>query len=85
MLTGDLVLAPTCLIIWHYLTSTAWGPLGSALASQPTSWCGRHLIWYLPLLTVSLWLQLGLPAELSRSTPFCLALLIIVLAWHYGR
>lgn len=42
------------------------------------------VIWYLLLFSVSLWLQLGLPAELSRFTPFCLALPIIALAWHYG-
>ena len=55
-----------------------------ALVSQPVNWRGRHLVWYLLLFTVSLWLQLGLPAELSRFTPFCLALPIIALAWHYG-
>ena len=83
-LTGGLTLAPTCLVIWHYLTSTVWRPLGPALVSQPINWRGRHLIWYLLLFTISLWLQLGLPAELSRFTPFCLALPIIALAWHYG-
>ena len=83
-LTGGLTLAPTCLVIWHYLTSTVWRPLGPSLVSQPVNWRGRHLIWYLLLFTVSLWLQLGLPAELSRFTPFCLALPIIALAWHYG-
>ena len=83
-LTGGLTLAPTCLVIWHYLTSTVWRPLGPSLVSQPINWRGRHLIWYLLLFTVSLWLQLGLPAELSRFTPFCLALPIIALAWHYG-
>ena len=83
-LTGGLTLAPTCLVIWHYLTSTVWQPLGPALVSQPVNWRARHLIWYLLLFVVSLWLQLGLPAELSRFTPFCLALPIIALAWHYG-
>jgi two-component system sensor histidine kinase UhpB len=83
-LTGGLTLAPTCLVIWHYLTSTVWRPLGPSLVSQPVNWRGRHLIWYLLLFSVSLWLQLGLPAELSRFTPFCLALPIIALAWHYG-
>lgn len=83
-LTGGLTLAPICLVIWHYLTSTVWQPLGPALVSQPVNWRGRHLIWYLLLFAVSLWLQLGLPAELSRFTPFCLALPIIALAWHYG-
>ncbi|STV28709.1 integral membrane sensor signal transduction histidine kinase [Klebsiella pneumoniae] len=27
-LTGGLTLAPTCLVFWHYLTSTVWRPLG---------------------------------------------------------
>ncbi|EJD6657713.1 TPA: signal transduction histidine-protein kinase/phosphatase UhpB [Enterobacter cloacae] len=83
-LTGGLTLAPTCLVFWHYLTSTVWQPLGPSLVSQPVNWRARHLIWYLLLFVVSLWLQLGLPAELSRFTPFCLALPIIALAWHYG-
>lgn len=83
-LTGGLTLAPTCLVFWHYLTSTVWQPLGPALVTQPVNWRARHLIWYLLLFVVSLWLQLGLPAELSRFTPFCLALPIIALAWHYG-
>lgn len=83
-LTGGLTLAPTCLVIWHYLTSTVWQPLGPGLVSQPVNWRARHLIWYLLLFVVSLWLQLGLPDELSRFTPFCLALPIIALAWHYG-
>ncbi|HHE5267535.1 TPA: MFS transporter [Klebsiella pneumoniae] len=26
-LTGGLTLAPTCLVFWHYLTSTVWRPL----------------------------------------------------------
>lgn len=56
-LTGGLTLAPTCLVIWHYLTSTVWRPLGPALVSQPINWRGRHLIWYLLLFTISLWLQ----------------------------
>ncbi len=83
-LTGGLTLAPTCPVIWHYLTSTVWRPLGPSLVSQPVNWRGRHLIWYLLLFTVSLWLQLGLPAELSRFTLSAPALPIIALARHYG-
>lgn len=83
-LTGGLTLAPICLVIWHYLTSTVWRPLGPSLIAQPVNWRARHLIWYLVLFVISLWLQLGLPADLSRFTPFCLALPIIALAWHYG-
>lgn len=83
-LTGGLTLAPVCLVIWHYLTSTVWQPLGPSLVTQPINWRARHLIWYLVLFAVSLWVQLGLPADLARFTPFCLALPIIALAWHYG-
>ncbi|MDI5303862.1 hypothetical protein MJN76_31820, partial [Salmonella enterica subsp. enterica serovar Anatum] len=43
---------------------TTWLPLGPSLVSQPVNWRGRHLIWYLLLFIVSLWLQLGLPADI---------------------
>ncbi|WP_252390270.1 MASE1 domain-containing protein, partial [Escherichia coli] len=79
-LTGGLTLAPICLVFWHYLANNTWLPLGPSLVSQPINWRGRHLVWYLLLFVISLWLQLGLPDELSRFTPFCLALPIIALA-----
>lgn len=82
-LTGGLTLAPTCTVFWHYLTSTVWRPLGPALVAQPVNWRGRHLIWYLLLFTISLWLQQ--PARRALPLyPFCLALPIIALARHYG-
>lgn len=71
-LTGGLTLAPICLVFWHYLANNTWLPLGPSLVSQPINWRGRHLVWYLLLFVISLWLQLGLPDELSRFTPFCL-------------
>ncbi|GHK91100.1 hypothetical protein ECZU18_06810 [Escherichia coli] len=70
-LTGGLTLAPICLVFWHYLANNTWLPLGPSLVSQPINWRGRHLVWYLLLFVISLWLQLGLPDELSRFTPFC--------------
>ncbi|OZT67885.1 two-component system sensor histidine kinase UhpB, partial [Salmonella enterica subsp. enterica serovar Kentucky] len=81
---GGLPLAPTDRLCRHYLSSTTWLPLCAPLVSQPVNWLGRHLIWYLLLFIVILWLQLGLPAERSRFPPFCLAVPIIALAWHYG-
>lgn len=82
-LTGGLTLAPICTVFWHYLTSTtaAAGPGGGVAACELAR---AALVWYLLLFSVSLWLQLGLPDELSRFTPFCLALPIIALARHYG-
>ncbi len=47
-------------------------------------WRFRHLVWYLLLFVLSLWLQLGLPDSLVRFTPFCLAIPIMAMAWRYG-
>lgn len=72
------------MLIWHYLTRATWVPLGPALVDQPVDWRFRHLVWYLLLFVLSLWLQLGLPNSLVRFTPFCLAIPIIAMAWRYG-
>ncbi|ARW81495.1 signal transduction histidine-protein kinase/phosphatase UhpB [Aeromonas salmonicida] len=83
-LTGGLTLTSTCMLIWHYLTRATWVPLGPALVDQPVDWRFRHLVWYLLLFVLSLWLQLGLPDSLVRFTPFCLAIPIMAMAWRYG-
>jgi len=83
-LSGGLTVAPACLLLWHYLSRSTWVPLGPALVAQPVEWRARHLLWYLLLFILSLGLQLGLPTELARFTPFCLALPIMALAWRYG-
>ncbi|QJJ35646.1 signal transduction histidine-protein kinase/phosphatase UhpB [Klebsiella pneumoniae] len=44
-LTGGLTLAPTCLVFWHYLTSTVWRPLGPALVAQPIIALAWHYGW----------------------------------------
>ncbi|EQB8042882.1 signal transduction histidine-protein kinase/phosphatase UhpB [Aeromonas hydrophila] len=83
-LTGGLTLTSTCMLIWHYLTRATWVPLGPTLVDQPVDWRFRHLVWYLLLFVLSLWLQLGLPDSLVRFTPFCLAIPIMAMAWRYG-
>lgn len=70
-------------MFWHYLANNT-RCRSARHWFQPINWRGRHLVWYLLLFVISLWLQLGLPDELSRFTPFCLALPIIALARHYG-
>ena len=42
LMTGGLTLAPTCLVFWHYLTSTVWRPLGLALPIIALAW---HYGW----------------------------------------
>jgi hypothetical protein len=59
-----LTLAPICLVLalsdQHHLAAA--GPCGGVAAGELAR---RHLVWYLLLFSVSLWLQLGLPAELA--------------------
>ncbi|STR42954.1 integral membrane sensor signal transduction histidine kinase [Klebsiella michiganensis] len=45
-LTGGLTLAPTCLVIWHYLTSTVWRPLGpsAGLAAGKLARAASYLV-----------------------------------------
>ena len=96
LMTGSLLTLLPVALISRYRHQRDWRTLlrqGAALIAaallQSLPWVGDREMLNALLLTltgglVSLWLQLGLPAELSRFTPFCLALPIIALAWHYG-
>jgi two-component system sensor histidine kinase UhpB len=64
-----------------HLTSTVWQPLRPG-AGLPAG-TARHLIWYLLLFVVSLWL--GLPAELRRFTRCRLAPIIALPGTTAGR
>ncbi|HFG8106896.1 TPA: signal transduction histidine-protein kinase/phosphatase UhpB [Salmonella enterica subsp. enterica serovar Enteritidis] len=67
---------------WLGQGEAAWNALLLTLTGGLTLAPICLVFWH--YLTSTTWLQLGLPAELSRFTPFCLALPIIALAWHYG-
>ncbi|EKN5276576.1 signal transduction histidine-protein kinase/phosphatase UhpB [Salmonella enterica] len=96
MIGGVLTLLPVALTS-RYRHQRDWRTLllqGAALTAaallQSLPWLGQgEAAWNALLLTLTGGLTLapiclGLPAELSRFTPFCLALPIIALAWHYG-
>ncbi|WP_064602967.1 signal transduction histidine-protein kinase/phosphatase UhpB [Photobacterium sp. J15] len=83
-ITGGLMLVPSCYLIWSYLFQKAWIPLTVNLVSRPVELRSRHVVLYAALFIISIAIQLGLPDEMRRFAPFCLAIPIILLAFRYG-
>ena len=82
--TGGLMVVPACYLIWHYLFSHQWPPLTANMAKRPVSLRWRKLCLYGLLFGGNIIVQMGLPDEMRRFAPFCLAVPIIVLAFKDG-
>ncbi|MGV2987631.1 signal transduction histidine-protein kinase/phosphatase UhpB [Vibrio sp. E150_011] len=82
--TGGLMLVPTCYLVWNYLFQSIWRPLTSNLIHQPITFQIKPIVLITLLFISSISLQIGLPDELRRFAPFCLAIPIILLAFRYG-
>jgi len=83
-ITGAIMLAPSCYLIWSYLFQNSWALLTADFIHKPIDLRNRHLLLYLLLFIASIFIQTGLPDELRRFAPFCLAIPIILLAYRYG-
>ncbi|MGO4746231.1 signal transduction histidine-protein kinase/phosphatase UhpB [Serratia quinivorans] len=84
-LAGGFTIAPTCLLLWHYLARQIWVPLEPGLIHKPVTLRLRHLASYLLLFALSIWLQQQVnAAELRRFAPFCLAIPIVFMSYRYG-
>ncbi|RTF89151.1 signal transduction histidine-protein kinase/phosphatase UhpB [Serratia marcescens] len=84
-LTGGFTIAPTCLLLWHYLARQIWVPLEPGLIHKPVELRLGHLASYLLLFAFSIWLQQQVnAAELRRFAPFCLAIPIVFMSYRYG-
>lgn len=84
-LAGGFTVAPTCLLLWHYLMRQIWVPLEPGLIHQPVRLRLLPLGGYLLLFALSIWLQQQVNAvELRRFAPFCLAIPIVFMAYRYG-
>lgn len=83
-ITAGLMLVPSCYLIWNYLFQSTWRPLTSNLIHQPIEFHYKPILLFIALFAVSISLQVGLPDELRRFAPFCLAIPIILLAFRYG-
>ena len=83
-ITGGLMLVPSCYLVWSYLFQNTWIPLTVNLVAKPVDMRSRHIVFYLLLFILNIVVQLGLPDDLRRFAPFCLAIPIILLAFRYG-
>lgn len=83
-ITGAIMLAPSCYLVWSYLFQNSWALLTADFINKPIDLRNRHLLLYLLLFIASIFIQTGLPSELRRFAPFCLAIPIILLAYRYG-
>lgn len=83
-ITGGLMLVPSCYLIWNYLFQSTWRPLTSNLIHHPFEFTVKPILLFVTLFAISISLQIGLPEELRRFAPFCLAIPIILLAFRYG-
>ncbi|AAS63534.1 signal transduction histidine-protein kinase/phosphatase UhpB [Yersinia pestis] len=84
-LVGGFTIAPTCLLLWHYLARQIWLPLEPGLIHKPVNLRLRHILWYLLLFAISIWLQYQVTeTDLRLFVPFCLAIPIVFMAYRYG-
>ncbi|MBC8953680.1 signal transduction histidine-protein kinase/phosphatase UhpB [Xenorhabdus sp. PB62.4] len=83
-LTGGVMLIPLCYLVWHYLFQKVWFPLTANLVSHRLQFRTSHITLCILLFILNIFLQVGLPNELRYFAPFCLAILIIFLAFRYG-
>ncbi|AJJ61674.1 signal transduction histidine-protein kinase/phosphatase UhpB [Yersinia aldovae] len=84
-LVGGFTIAPTCLLLWHYLARQIWLPLEPGLIYKPVNLRLRHIIWYLLLFALSIWLQYQVTeTDLHLFVPFCLIIPIVFMSYRYG-
>ncbi|OWF79308.1 two-component system sensor histidine kinase UhpB [Yersinia rohdei] len=84
-LVGGFTIAPTCLLLWHYLARQIWLPLEPGLIHKPINLRLHHILWYLLLFGLSIWLQNHVTeSDLYLFAPFCLAIPIVFMSYRYG-
>ncbi|MGM7892359.1 signal transduction histidine-protein kinase/phosphatase UhpB [Yersinia enterocolitica] len=84
-LVGGLTIAPICLLLWHYLVRQIWAPLEPGLIHKPINLRLNHIMWYLLLFALSIWLQHHITeSDLYLFAPFCLAIPIVFMSYRYG-
>ena len=82
--TGSLMLAPTCYLIWSYFFQNSWCSLTVDTTQIPSNSSNRAFFLYLIIFISSIVAQINLPDELQQFTPFFLAIPIVFLAFYYG-
>lgn len=84
-LVGGFTIAPICMLLWHYLARQIWLPLEPGLIHKPINLRLHHILWFLLLFALSIWLQYYVSEMgLYLFAPLCLAIPIVFMAYRYG-
>ncbi|WP_443091043.1 signal transduction histidine-protein kinase/phosphatase UhpB [Basfia succiniciproducens] len=83
-LTGMLLIMPACFLGYDYLFKRKWIPLTASLVHKPISLRAKHILIYILLFLLNIFIQVDIPEEFHRFALFFLAIPIILLAYHYG-
>ncbi|OOF57979.1 signal transduction histidine-protein kinase/phosphatase UhpB [Rodentibacter genomosp. 2] len=82
--TGMLLIMPACFLVDEYLFKRSWIPLTARLVHKPISLRAKHILIYILLFLLNIFIQIYTPEEFHRFTLFFLAVPIILLAYSYG-
>lgn len=83
-LTGMLLIMPACFLGDEYLFKRHWIPLTAGLVHKPISLREKHILSYICLFLLNIFIQVYTPEEFHRFALFFLAIPIILLAYYYG-
>lgn len=83
-ITGGVLMLPACSLIYEYIFNKSWIPLTANYIQKPLKLSIQHIIIYVFLFILNIITQAILPEEFTRFAIFCLAIPIILLAYHYG-
>ncbi|THA07700.1 signal transduction histidine-protein kinase/phosphatase UhpB [Rodentibacter pneumotropicus] len=82
--TGMLLIMPACFLVDEYLFKRSWIPLTARLIHKPVSLRAKHILIYILLFLLNIFIQVYTPEEFHRFTLFFLSVPIILLAYAYG-
>ncbi|WP_423738288.1 signal transduction histidine-protein kinase/phosphatase UhpB [Caviibacterium pharyngocola] len=82
--TGGILIIPACYLVNDFLFNTNWLPLTAALVKKPITLRTKHILIYIFLFILNIYIQTALPEAFNRFSLFYLAIPIILLAFQYG-
>lgn len=83
-LTGGVLMLPACSLIYDYVFNKSWIPLTANYIKRPIRLRIGYILIYAILFIVNILIQSIMPREFTRFAIFCLAIPIVLLAFHYG-
>ncbi|WGE32295.1 signal transduction histidine-protein kinase/phosphatase UhpB [Actinobacillus genomosp. 2] len=83
-LVGCVLMLPACTLIYDYVFNKSWIPLTANHIKKPIRLRMGYIFIYSMLFILNIIIQSLMPGEFTRFAIFCLAIPIVLLAFHYG-